>query len=107
MSDDEIEHEVPLKWPDDLGVAGYSNNVVVQTDPSGMVFLTFSQTSPPIILGPPESVRAILERVEFVEAKTVARVVMTREDFLAALQILATHAKRKDDAGDTPKSASA
>ncbi len=71
--------ELKLVWPKDTGMALYVNNVTIQTDESLNSYLTFFQTVPPIVFGEPADIKEQLRNIDTVEAKPVAKLVLTRD----------------------------
>lgn len=81
--------ELPLEWyiPDDLPCQ-YATNMVVQHSEHEFI-VSFFRASPPIILGPPESVKDQIQGLESVRAECVARVIVSAgrmEGFIESLQ---------------------
>lgn len=91
MSEQESQDTVvkPIGWmfPEDL-VSRYATRIVVQHEKHEFVISFFELQHPPL-LGSPEEARALLEKMEFVPAKCVARVVVSPsriQGFIDALQ---------------------
>lgn len=65
----------------------FANQLLVQHVGSEFV-ITFGQATPPPIVGTPEEQAEMLERVEFVPVKTVARLGLTAQRMTEFVQVL-------------------
>jgi hypothetical protein len=100
---DEIEViKLPLRYVDAEGLqTRYTNTMIVQHTPDEFV-LQFFEVIPPILFGPPEEVERLRASLEYVEAKCVARLIISPERIPSIIQALQSNYERflnKDDKG--------
>ena len=82
--------EVRLRWvfPDNLQ-SYYVTNLVVQHQPSAFI-ISFFEAWPPVIIGPTnEEKKKALQEVDSVEAKCVARLVVSPENMSSFVKVMA------------------
>jgi len=90
--DDETGVMIPINWvfPDDL-ISRYANHILCQADADAATISFFEAHLPPVIGSEPEK-RAFLESLGVVDAKCVARLIVSKSrlrDFAKVLQKLA------------------
>jgi hypothetical protein len=67
---------IPIEWyvPEGI-VSRYANNFVIQQNEHEFI-LTVFESVPPILLGPPDEVRAKAEEIKSIRATAIARIVL-------------------------------
>jgi len=84
-----LTKQVSIKYtfPEDLKTQ-FVSNLVVQHEP-GILILSFFETLPPIILGQTEEEKHMaLEKIEFIESKCLARLIITPEKMEAFIKAM-------------------
>jgi len=69
--------QVPVKhvYPDEL-TTRYASQIVVQHDPEVFI-VSFFEAIPPLVMGTSEEIKSGMENIKHVDAKCVARIVLT------------------------------
>jgi len=82
---------VPIEWqvPGDI-VPRYATNFVVQNTGHEFI-LSFFEIMPPIIVGGPEEQKTQVKRLKSVQAKCVARIVLSPTRMAELMQLLRDH----------------
>jgi hypothetical protein len=81
---------VPLVWGEP-GMVAFANQVIVQYD-GNLVFLTFGQANPPVILGETEEEKQrLLEKIQSIVVAPVVRLVMAPENFRSVVEAFQKH----------------
>jgi hypothetical protein len=92
------EVKVAIKWPVNPGPAVFANNVTLQLDTDGNVYLTFFQVIPPVLLGEGDSrIEERIKSVTSVEAIPVARIAISEPDAIKLHRLFKRHFEAKDD----------
>jgi len=89
ISSVQLTKEVSVKYtfPEDLKTQ-FVSNLVIQHEP-GIFILSFFETLPPFILGETEEEkRMVLEKIEFIESKCLARLIITPEKMEAFIKAM-------------------
>jgi hypothetical protein len=84
-----LTKQVSIKYtfPEDLKTQ-FVSNLVIQHEP-GIFMLSFFETLPPIILGETEEEKhMVLEKIEFLESKCLARLIITPEKMEAFIKAM-------------------
>ncbi len=79
-------------YPDDL-TTSYASQIVVQHDPEVFV-VSFFEAFPPLVLGSSEEIKSGLANIKHVEAKCVARIVLTPTKMKEFVQIAQNNLQR-------------
>jgi hypothetical protein len=89
---------VSLVWKDP-GMTMLANQAIVQHD-GQMVYLTFGQANPPLILGETEEEKQRqLDEIQSVTVLPIIRLAMAPESFRAVIEILQTHLTKMGEMG--------
>jgi hypothetical protein len=82
---------VPLAWSEPAGMAVFANQAMCQYD-GNVVFLTFGQANPPIILGETEEEKQQqLDKVQSIAVASVVRLVMAPASFRTLVEAFQKH----------------
>ena len=91
--------KVPLVWIEP-GAPIVANQAVVQYD-GNLVYVTFGQSSPPLILGDTEEERRQqLDKINSIAVAPVIRLVMAPEHFRAVVEVFQRHVSIMDAIGN-------
>lgn len=93
---------IPIDWhvPDSL-VSHYATNITVQRSEHEYI-VSFFEVTPPLIIGPPDVVKAGLQEIGSVRAVCVARVIIAAgrmPSFILALQGVNPNQEEEQDGG--------
>jgi hypothetical protein len=91
------EVKLRIKWPDEGSPVAFANNATLNVDSRGMVYLSFWQVVPPVLVGEAGEVSEALKSLGSVPAHPVARLVMSQADAKSILQLLKRHLEQSDD----------
>jgi len=81
---------VPLVWGES-GTAVFANQAVIQYD-GNLVYLTFGQANPPVLIGSTEEEKQQqLDKVQSIVVSPVIRLVMAPESFRAVVEACQKH----------------
>lgn len=85
---------VPINWyfPENI-VSRYATNLLVQHSEHEFI-ISFFETRPPVLLGPPEEVKARLDQIDSVRAECVARIIIAAERMPEFVQVLRDNLER-------------
>jgi hypothetical protein len=87
---EEVVMELPLNWGDG-GLAAFANNLVVQTDNNGCLYLSFYQVLPPLLVGTQAQRKEQASEIKSVKAMPVAKIAVTPDRFMKMLEVLNKH----------------
>lgn len=96
---------VPIDWQIPRGlVPRYATNMLVQHGEHEFI-LSFFETWPPIVMGPPEDVEDRFRNIDSIEARCVGRVIVAADRMPGFIEALQTNldrylAKQEDDGDD-------
>jgi hypothetical protein len=97
----ESEHEsvqLRIKFPVNPGQAVFVNNVTLQRDVSGNVYISFFQILPPIVIAESsEDIKMEVESLGTVDAIPVARIVMSPKDAVSILSLFKRNLERVNE----------
>lgn len=100
MSDEAKRLRISHSYPVSLGTA-FANHCTAQQSPRGEFYISFFEIVPPMLLGEPDEIKAQVDKLEEVEARCVARIVVTKDHLVeivgAFAEILSKHEKSKKD----------
>jgi hypothetical protein len=79
---------LPIEWhvPEDI-VSRYANNIVVQYSQHEFI-ISFFETLPPLVVGPPEEIEAKLEQTMAAQANCVARIIVAVDKMPGFMQVM-------------------
>ena len=99
MSEESAAISVPIEWhiPDGLRNV-YADELLVQRRKHDYV-ISFFESMPPIIVGPPEERRRQAMELKAVRATCVARVVVAKDALPAFVEALQHNMSRQEDLG--------
>jgi hypothetical protein len=91
MIDENIAHDLMFKqlkieWPE-AGIASFVNNATVQFD-GDVVYLSFFQVIPPIIISGTEQGKQQLEQMSTIKAIPVIKLALTLDVYRRTIQVL-------------------
>lgn len=77
---DQPRTEIPISWIgyDDVPVV-YANQILLQYQPEGGFVIGIGQSTPPALVGSPESMQAQLDDIEFIPVRTLLRAALTEQ----------------------------
>lgn len=85
---------LPIQWIFPENQHGiFANHAIVQFD-THEFHLSFFEVRPPVLLGSDEQKQSILEQMDVIEAKCVARIVISRDRMPGVLKMIADNVER-------------
>jgi len=89
MTEERLKVQVPIEWhiSEDID-SKYATNLVIQHSEHEFI-INFFEMHPPLILGAPDQVREQWQKIESVQAKCVARIIVSpdrMQEFIDVMQ---------------------
>jgi hypothetical protein len=85
--------QLTIEWPETASIALFINNATVQFD-GNVVYLSFFQINPPLIIGETEQGRQQFEQMSTIKALPVVKLALTVEVYRRLMQVLQENLNR-------------